>query len=126
MLPQSITDAKRRLSEERSAARSVAVEELARALSLDPYGEPHDDQVQRKSDEGLLVLPPTVTDAALRALPDGHDRKLVEGALGRAHSGMRRVEGYLYLLTVTAPWPRRSLPVGLPGSHGSTLPGRPA
>lgn len=100
VLPESVVDAKRRLTEERIVARTTAVEELAQALTLDPYVDDDDDELARTGSSAQLdlplALPRSVTEDALAALPDGNDRSLVEAALQRgAHVFLTRDHGVL-------------------------------
>lgn len=106
VLPESVVDAKRRLTEERIVARTTAVEELAQALTLDLYAD--DDELARTDSSAQrdlpLTLPRTVTEDALAALPDGNDRRLVEAAVQRgAHVFLTRDRGVLRCASLFRP-----------------------
>jgi hypothetical protein len=77
ILPDSIDDAKKRLSAERRENRIRAFEEFASALSLIEYGEPEVDEPSR---DGLLILPDSELNRATDKVPAGYDRKLVQAA----------------------------------------------
>jgi len=82
ILPDTIDDAKTKLSPERRESRVTAFEEFASALTLVESGEPETDEPSR---DGLLILPDTELERATSKVPAGYDRKLVRAA---ARSGV--------------------------------------
>ncbi|MEU4570894.1 hypothetical protein [Nonomuraea sp. NPDC023979] len=77
VLPGTIKDAKRRLSAERKADRMRAFREFTSALSLVDGNFP--EEVPPFT-EGLLILPDSLLEDALKAIPAGYDRWLVGSA----------------------------------------------
>ncbi|WP_189210292.1 hypothetical protein [Actinokineospora fastidiosa] len=78
ILPQTISDAKKELSEERRLNRINAFEEFVSALRLVGSGLPADDTPSR---DGILSLPDKELQRALQGVPSGYDRRLVEAAV---------------------------------------------
>lgn len=74
VLPETITDAKRSLGERRMSQRVTAFREFANAIRVI---EAHDDGREAPP----LVLPDSALYAALRTVPPGGDRRLIESAL---------------------------------------------
>jgi hypothetical protein len=78
ILPQTISDAKKKLSEERRQDRINAFEEFVSALRLVGSGLPADDAPSR---DGILSLPDKELQRVLQGVPAGYDRRLVEAAV---------------------------------------------
>ena len=70
ILPRTVTDARKRLSSDRRQQRERALDELASALSLDGWEEPH-----ARPEASRLA------STALARVPAGGDRELVADAL---------------------------------------------
>ena len=77
ILPATITDAKRKLTEERWASRLNAFREFVSALQLVSDDPPELDLPSR---DGLLVLPERMLEQAVSEIPPGFDRALVSSA----------------------------------------------
>jgi hypothetical protein len=77
ILPATITDAKRKLTQERRASRLSAFREFVSALRLVSDDPPELDLPSR---EGLLVLPEGMLERAVSEIPPGFDRALVSSA----------------------------------------------
>ena len=77
VLPSTITDAKRKLTQERRASRLNAFREFVSALQLVGDDPPELDLPSR---EGLLVLPERMLERAVSEIPPGFDRALVSSA----------------------------------------------
>lgn len=93
MLPGSINDAKKILSNTRRLERVNAFTEFANALSLVNYSSPEIDVPSR---DGLLVLPDSLLEDTLKNAPNGNDRDLIRSAIRRgAHAFITRDEGIL-------------------------------
>jgi len=93
ILPDSIDDAKKRLSPERRGERLRAFKQFASALRLVESGEPGVDIPSRY---GLLILPQSLLQHALAGVPLGFDRRLVEAAVRHgAHVFLTRDEKVL-------------------------------
>jgi hypothetical protein len=75
ILPATITDATKKLSQERRASRLNAFREFASALQL-----VSDDPPEMPSRDGLLILPEAMLERAASQLPEGYDRALVSSA----------------------------------------------
>ncbi|KAA2261685.1 hypothetical protein F0L68_15660 [Solihabitans fulvus] len=78
ILPQTISDAKKKLSAERKGNRITAFEEFVSALRLVGSGVPEDDA---PTNDGLLSLPEKELQRVLMGVPAGYDRLLVEAAV---------------------------------------------
>jgi hypothetical protein len=78
ILPDSIEDARKKLSPKASRDRVQAFDEFASALRLVEWGEPGADVPSR---DGLLILPKSELLRALAEIPPGFDRRLVEAAV---------------------------------------------
>ena len=93
ILPGTVTDAKKKLSQSRRASRVNAFHEFVSALRLVSSGSP---EVDLPSRDGLLVLPESMLERAVAQVPAGFDRALVSTAarLG-LHVFMTRDKGIL-------------------------------
>ncbi|SRR6266496_990955 len=78
ILPQSINDAKKKLSSQRRHERIQAFDEFVAALRLMGWSP---DGMEVPSREGLLILPDSLLEDALVAIPAGFDRNLVRAAV---------------------------------------------
>jgi hypothetical protein len=102
ILPDTIEDAKKKLSPERRGDRIRAFEEFAAALRLVGSGEADLDVPSRR---GLLILPESELRRALAEVPPGFDRRLVEAAVrSGAHIFLTRDAGVLRSRNVLRPF----------------------
>jgi hypothetical protein len=77
ILPATVTDAKRKLSQERRVSRLNAFRGFTSALQLVSDDPPELDLPSR---DGLLVLPERMLERAVSEIPPGFDRALVSSA----------------------------------------------
>ncbi|WP_157574985.1 hypothetical protein [Jiangella muralis] len=80
LLPQVISDARKRLSDQRRRDRINAFQEFVGALRL-VSSTTDGDNLEAPSRAGLLELPNRIIDDTLQAVPAGLDRQLVRAAV---------------------------------------------